>query len=131
MTATPSHWATPYIGRPWSAGDHCLDLARRIWREQCGWDVAVLPAGLDDPRGIRRAFKTASKDDWEQVHFPHEFDAVLMAQGLHPCHIGVWAAPVGQEAGIVHSMEGMATVFTPPARLPLLGLSLTGFWRRA
>ncbi|MES2664994.1 MAG: hypothetical protein V4712_02780 [Pseudomonadota bacterium] len=91
----------------------------------------MLPADLDDPRGIRRAFKGGSNAGWAPVQTPAEFDAVLMAQGLHPCHIGVWAAPAGQEAGIVHSVERMGALFTPPSRLAQLGLSLTGYWRRA
>lgn len=143
MTNPSQHWAAVYIGRAWSPADNCLDFARRVWREQMGWDVPVLAADIADPRAVRRAFEAGSKavssgalnggvnELWTRVDAPVEFDAVLMSRGQRACHIGVWAAPEAAEPGILHSIETAGVIFTPPGRLPGLGLAVMGYWRFA
>src|SRR5690606_1174706 len=95
---TGAHWAAAYIGTPWVAGvSGCWHLARRVWAERFGWDV-LAEAGVDagDPRAARRAFAAGHDGTgWAPVAgvcAPAEGDAVLMAMGRHPCHVGIWLA---------------------------------------
>ena len=123
-----SHWVEAYVGRPWVAGDSdCWNLARCVWREHFGRDV---PAVVVDPSSAlagHRAFRDGDFSRWIAVQSPQEGDAVLMARGDSPCHVGIW---VGIGA-VLHSIEGAGVVCTPARRVPDIGYRVTGFYRWA
>jgi cell wall-associated NlpC family hydrolase len=126
-----SHWSAPYVGTPWVAGtSDCWSFARRVWREQFGWQV---PPWGGDPQELRHAVvalqAAAHHPDWQAVDLPAEGDAVLMGRSARPCHVGIWIAPA-EGAGILHSLERAGVVYTPPGRLPALGLRVLGRYRR-
>ncbi|MEH7830521.1 hypothetical protein [Gemmobacter denitrificans] len=130
--APAAHWASRYVGQPFDpAEQHCWAFARRVWREVFGWDVAALDVSALDPRRLRRDFADHPEyGQWRQVQTPVEApvegDAVIMAQGRHPCHIGIWIAP----ARVLHAIAGSGGIATPVGRLGDLGYRLHGFWRR-
>lgn len=127
-----THWAGAYIGTPWVAGvSDCWSFARTIWAEHFGWIVP--PAGVDvaDPRAGRVALAVdPTGQGWTPVEVPQDGDAVLMAVGARPCHVGVWieADPV---PGILHSVEGAGVIFTIASRLGGIGYRVVGVYRRA
>jgi hypothetical protein len=125
-----THWAARYIGTPWDpASQHCWGFARRVWHEVFGLDVPEVVIDGSSPYAARRAL-SQGHDGWVPVSEPVEGDAVLMARGQRPCHVGVWIAP-DPEAGVLHSVERSGVVFTPPDRLTGLGYRMIGIYRRA
>jgi hypothetical protein len=130
MAPAHSHWAACEIGQPWVAGSSdCWSFARRIWVERFGWDVPPVPVDPRDPRESRRALAGPPEDQgWVQVIKPAEGDAVLMARGAYPAHVGIWIEP--DQGGVLHSIEVAGVVFTTPDRLAGLGYRIIGFYRR-
>jgi cell wall-associated NlpC family hydrolase len=124
------HWATPYIGLPWVAGhSDCWSFARRVWRERFNWVVPVLSVDPEDARAGRRALSVDPAEvGWAHVVHPVEGDAVLMARGARPCHVGIWIAPESGP-GVLHSVERTGVVFTGLDRLAGLGYRACGFYR--
>lgn len=126
------HWAACYIGLPYDpVSDHCWAFARRVWREQFGWDVAELDVDATDPRQLRRDFVSHPEfGQWRGVQGgverAVEGDAVIVARGQRPCHIGIWITP----AIVLHAVEGVGGIATPLPRLSDLGYRLHGLWRR-
>ena len=96
-----------------------------------GLDVPPLTVDPQDARAGRRALSVSpGSAGWIDAEAPTEGDAVLMARGARPCHVGVWITP-DPEAGVLHSVEGAGVVFTPPARLAGMGYRIVGIYRRA
>ena len=129
-----AHWAEAYIGMPWTAGESdCWNLARRVWAERFGLTVAPVEIDPRDARAVRRSFgapidtpEAAAR--WTLVAGPdaaREGDGVLMAIGLHPCHVGIWVDP----AMVLHSVEGAGVVCTPTSRLAGMGYRITAIYR--
>ncbi len=134
--SSADHWASAMIGTPWIAGESdCWSFARRVWRERFGWDVPPLAVDASSARAGRRALATPPEAaGWVRVERPAEGDAVLMARGTRPCHVGIWIEPDGATpngSGVLHSVEGPGVIFTPLSGLSALGWHVTGFWRRA
>ena len=130
---TDPHWAAAWIGQPYDpAVNHCWQFARAVWRGHFGWDVAALDVDALDPRQLRRDFVGhAEFGHWRPVtggdHAAVEGDAVIMARGQRPCHIGIWIAP----ATVLHAVEGTGSIATPAGRLGDLGYRIHGIYRRA
>jgi len=126
-------WAADHIGTPWVAGESdCWHFARRVWRERFGWDVPAVVTDASDPRAVRRAFAIGHEaTGWRPVAgvcAPADGDAVLMAMGRHPCHVGVWLADAAGPA-VLHSVEGAGGILTPMSLLPGLGYRVVGIYR--
>lgn len=123
-----SHWAQAYLGLPHDDTEHhCWAFCRRIWRERFGLDVPEMPMDAGHPRAVRRAFEESpERAAWVPATHPQEGDAVLMAMGRWPCHVGIWI----DLGGVLHSIEG-GSVWTPKARLGDLGYRIVGVYRRA
>lgn len=126
------HWAADYIGTPWLAGvSDCWSFARGVWLARWGWDVPPLTVDPQDARAGRRALQQPPDTiGWLPIADPREGDAVMMARGARPCHVGLWVEP-SPTAGILHSVERAGVVFTPPDRLAGLGYRICGMYRRA
>lgn len=123
------HWAEAYVGRPWDPReDHCWAFCRRVWRERFGLEVPEMPVDAENTRAVLAAFSAgAERAAWQPVAHGEEGDAVLMAQGRRPCHVGIWIAP----AAVLHSVAGSGAVCTPLARLGTMGYRIAGLYRRA
>ena len=121
-----SHWAERYIGTPWVAGDSdCWNLARRVWAEHFGQQVPAVAVDAASPLAGRRAIREADMSQWDEVPQPLEGDAVLMAKGALPCHVGIWL----DFGAVLHSIEGAGVVCTPRRRLHDIGFRIVGFYR--
>lgn len=128
-----THWASGYIGQPWVAGvSDCWHFARRVWAERFGWDIPPVAADATDARACRRAFAVGHDGTgWMPtagVCAPVEGNAVLMAKGRHPCHVGIWIRPTEGPA-CLHAVEGAGVICTPIARLADLGYGVVGIYR--
>ncbi|MFN3646234.1 MAG: hypothetical protein ACK4S2_06930 [Gemmobacter sp.] len=127
-----SHWAAELVGRPWVAGvSDCWNFARAVWRERWGWDVPPVPVDAADPRAARRAFAVDYQaTGWAPAVAPlAEGDAVLMAKGRWPCHVGVLVL-LPEGPACLHSVEGAGVIVTPLPRLADLGYRIAGIYRR-
>jgi len=126
-----SGWIEEELGHPWVPGvSDCWAFARDVWRRRFGRIVAALPYDPGCPREARTGFATADHyRGWQAVaggvDAAQDGDAVVMARGRLPCHIGISVA-----GGILHSLQGPGTIWTPtPQRLADLGLRVTSVWR--
>lgn len=121
-----THWAETYIGLPWVAGDSdCWSLARRVWADHFARRVSVVAVDPACPFAGRRALREADMSDWAATGHPVEGDAVLMARGMSPCHVGIWL----QGDLVLHSVEGAGVICTPRTRLASTGYSVAGVYR--
>lgn len=119
------HWSWRYLGQPWVPGiSDCWSLARRVWAEEFGRAVPPLPVDPADLRAGARAI-AAGLADWHPSFPPAEGDAVLMAMGRHPAHVGVWVAP----DRVLHSLEGAGVLCTPADCLSLHGWRIVDTYR--
>ncbi|MCU0810103.1 MAG: NlpC/P60 family protein [Thiobacillaceae bacterium] len=121
-----SHWITEYIGLPWVAGENdCWAFFRRVQRERFGLD---LPAVDVDAMSVRACANALTGDpersNWTSEAIPLEGDAVLMARGKHPIHIGMWAA-----GGVLHCVEHSGVVFQSVPSLKMAGWNHIHFYR--
>ena len=123
-----SHWTERWIGTPWVAGEtDCWNFARAVWAAEFGLDVPAI-AYAGGPVEARRQFAGAAElGAWRLTGLPEEGDAVLMAMGPRPCHVGIWVAP----DRVLHSVEGTGAVCTPRGALAGMGYRIVGLYRRA
>ncbi len=126
-----THWAHAYIGDAWDARTHdCWVFVRRVWAEQFGRTVPAVDFDAASALDCRRALaQRPERDNWIEVATPAEGDAVLMAKGRHPCHVGVWVATDGGR--VLHCLQGHGVVCQDVTALRLMGLRVTGYYRRA
>lgn len=120
------HWAVAYLGMPWTRSFTCWHFCALVWAEKFGWAVPAPEIDGGDPRATRRALAD-DKAGWVPVMTPQEGDGVLMAKGIHPCHVGIWLGL----GGVLHCMEGIGVIFTSRARLVDMGYRVVGYYRRA
>ena len=126
-TTTAAHWAERYIGMPWTPQSNCWHFCARVWSEVFGIAVPLVDIDGADARAARRAFASSAEDaGWYLVKTPAEGDAVLMAQGARPCHVGIWL----NLDGVLHCIEHSGVVFTPGTRLSEIGYRIFGIYRR-
>lgn len=134
MTPVPAggHWAAGYIGQPWTPDEHhCWALCCKVWADHFGWVIPPATFEPGDARATRRALSADPEyHGWQPVVAAAEGDAVLMAMGVRPCHVGVWIK-ADPAAGILHSVERSGVIFTAPHRLHTLGYRIIGLYRRA
>lgn len=127
MTETGA-WVSDYVGRKWDETDnHCWAFCRYVWRRHFGWQVPEFDMNALDLRRTRQLFETSGEfGNWRQVSTPAEGDAVIMAQGRRPCHVGIWVNP----GRILHSVKGIGSVCIAATRLRDQGYRATGYYRR-
>ena len=124
MTA---HWASTYIGTEWTRDATCWHFCARVWAEHFGITVPLIGIDGADPRATRRELShSAERGDWFEVVIPVEGDGVMMAKGVHPCHVGIWL----DLGGVLHCVEGAGAIFTSAERLADLGYRIVGSYRR-
>lgn len=120
------HWTLGYLGTPWVAGESdCWAFARRVWRERYGLAVPDVAVDAASPLDGRRAFRDQVHPEWSRTEAPCEGDAVLMAMGGPPCHVGVFVAP----GAVLHSIEKSGVIVTHIPDLGRIGYRVAGFYR--
>lgn len=124
MTGAPTeglHWAAGYLGRAWVPGEHdCWGFVRAVWRERWGLEVPAL--AVDAQRVMACARAVAAEREapvWRPVESgqAREGDAVLLARGGYPTHVGLWL----ELGGVLHCLQGVGVVFTPVGQLAAQG----------
>lgn len=122
-----THWVEAWIGTPWVAGEtDCWNFARLVWAAQFHVVVPAVPVDHGSQLDTRRALRDADMSNWQMTETPSEGDAVLMARGERPCHVGIWLAP----ALVLHSIETAGVICTPERSLHQTGYRITGTYRR-
>lgn len=129
------HWASKYIGLPWSAtGEgpdsfHCWAFVRHVMAEHFGRQVPAIPY-TEDLLDLAREFRDhPERGRWHEVA-PAEAlpgDAVLLRQARYPIHIGVWLEVDG--GGVLHCSRDSGVVFQRLAALRLNGWHVAGVYR--
>ena len=127
------HWATEYIGLPWSADGegprhfHCWSFVRHI---QAAHYSRALPA-IDNPHDLiaqARTFKNhPERARWSSAPTPQDGDCVLLRRSRVPVHIGVWLDVDG--GGVLHCAQGPGVVFQRLPALENIGWQVSGFYR--
>lgn len=127
------HWASRYIGLPWSAqGEgpesfHCWAFVRHV---QAAHFARVLPEipNPEDVLALARAFRDhPERRRWVSVPRPADGDCVLLRQARYPVHVGVWLDIDG--GGVLHCERIDGVVFQRVAALAMHGWQIEGFYR--
>lgn len=131
-----THWALPYMGRPWVNGAQgpdafdCWSFFRWVQRLHFGRETPFIDVDADNPLAVRRAFeKHPERQRWTLVPAPSEGDAVLMAHNKYPSHVGVWLDVDG--GGVLHCINGEGVVFSSRSALQISGWGRVEFYRYA
>jgi cell wall-associated NlpC family hydrolase len=129
------HWASAYIGLPWSAHGrgpdlfNCWEFVRAVQASQFGRVLPVI-SNPEDMRAMGRTFRDhPERQRWTKVEVPQEGDCVLLRRSRHPIHVGVWLGVDG--GGVLHCAQDAGVVFQRPDALRLNGWAVEGFYRYA
>ncbi len=127
------HWASTYIGLPWSAqGEgpnsfHCWSFVRHIQNAHFGRSLPEIP-NPEDLLALARAFRDhPERQRWNLVNKAASGDCVLLRQARYPVHVGVWLDV--DDGGVLHCSRDFGVVFQRPDALVLLGWKIEGFYR--
>ena len=130
------HFAIQYIGKPWVNGGQgpdefdCWGFFRHVQREHFGREVQLIDVDANDLRTVARNFSDHDeRSRWHKVDEPRDGDAVLMAHGKYPSHVGIWIDVDG--GGVLHCTRGEGVVFSSPSSLKTSGWGRLEFYRHA
>lgn len=128
------HWAADYLGKPWRIGANgpthydCWGLVRAVYADRL--QIALPAAGLefDDMAKQLEVFRDhPERGRWSQVARPTEYDAVLMAHGRYPVHVGVWIE-AGPSQRVLHACRP-AVIAQDTVALKAHGYRVCGVYR--
>ena len=123
----PADWVAAYVGLPWIEGEaDCWAFARRVWRERFGWDIPAIAVPATPRAGLEALRDAPELAAWDRVDICEEGDAVLMAQGRRPSHVGVMVAP----RHVLHAVRGTGAICTRLDRVGEAGFRVLGCYRR-
>ena len=130
------HWAVPYLGKPWRVGaagpeDYdCWGLVRAVYQAQCGLVLPAAGFAREDVRGVLAAFRDhPERGNWALVDgAAADLDAVLMAHGRYPVHVGIYLAADG---GRVLHAQRPRVVAQDLVSLAAHGYRIHGIYRHA
>lgn len=125
-----NHWAADEIGRPWLAGVHdCWAFFRRVQAERYGRHVPPFQVDARSTLACARAMNAnPERQAWHRVSTPEDGDAVILARGKHPTHVGIWLDIDG--GGVLHCQRGAGVIFQDLRALGLAGWSHLEFYRK-
>lgn len=109
------HWSEKFLGVSYARGAQgpssydCWSYFRWVQREQFGRDVPFMPTPGSRGTIARVMPEWAAEFGWVAVTKPDTGDAAFMANMLHPTHVGVWVADLGEPA-VLHCPEGGAAL---------------------
>ena len=121
------HWTEKYIGQEWIAGENdCWAFARKVWRQQFGFEVPVVDVDACNRMACSRAFAGHDeKGSWQLVEKPQDGDAALIGKSKRPSHVGI-----SVEGGVLHSVQGAGVIYSDIIGLSHMGLRVLGWYRR-
>lgn len=131
------HWASQYIGLPWSAqGEgpdsfHCWAFVRHIQGEHFGRPLPEIP-NPEELLTLARAFRDhPERQRWDPAADGADGDCVLLRQARYPVHVGVWLDVEAGDGsgGVLHCSRDCGVVFQRPDALMLNGWKIEGFYR--
>ncbi|TAN65275.1 MAG: hypothetical protein EPN20_07680 [Magnetospirillum sp.] len=127
------HWASQYIGLPWSAHSsgpdsfNCWTFVRMVQERHFGTVLPEIP-NPEDLLAMAKAFRDhPERRRWMPAGEPAEGDCLLLRQARFPIHVGVWLATDG--GGVLHCSRDSGVVFQRPAALEVNGWRVEGAYR--
>ncbi|CUW39666.1 conserved protein of unknown function [Magnetospirillum sp. XM-1] len=130
------HWASQYIGLPWSAtGEgpdvfHCWTFFCHVQAKHFGRPTLPAIPYADDLLELAREFRDhPERRHWLEVDLSDAVpgDGVLMRQARFPIHIGVWLDVDG--GGVLHCSRDSGVVYQRPSALLVNGWKIHGVYR--
>ena len=128
-----SHWATPYIGQPWSKHGqgpetwNCWGFFRPVQQAHFGVETPMVPYA-DDLLVLARLFRDhGERGHWQPVTSYREGDGVMMRTARYPIHVGVWLEADGGR--VLHCAAGAGVVCQSRRDLATNGWRIDGVYR--
>lgn len=124
-----TNWAADYIGQPWIARENdCWAFVRRVWAERFGLQVPAVDVDPLRIMSVAHAFAGhPERAAWIEITQPVEGDAVLMAHGRRPLHVGIWISADG--GGVLHCDHDAGVMFSRPRHLSAAGWLRLSYYR--
>jgi hypothetical protein len=127
------HWASHYIGLPWTAHGagpdafNCWSFVRMVQERHFGRSLPEIP-NPEDLMEMARAFRDhPERRHWALTSDPSDGDCVLLRQARFPIHVGVWLAVDG--GGVLHCSRDSGVVYQRPSALLINGWKFHGLYR--
>jgi cell wall-associated NlpC family hydrolase len=127
------HWASAYIGLPYSVHGggpdlfNCWEFVRMVQSRHFGRALPDI-ANPEDVLVMGRTFRDhPERRRWDKVELPAVGDCVLLRRSRHPIHVGVWLDV--NCGGILHCSQESGVVFQRPDALAMNGWAVEGFYR--
>lgn len=125
-----THWSFKYLGQPWSLDCDCFGWFRIIQEQEFGRKFEDINRG-DMDRTLFAATNltesNARKHRWIKTDKPKEGDAVFMAKGTRPHHLGV-VALVDNKIHVVHAPEFRGIMINDLLSLRLNQWKIISYW---
>ena len=124
------HWASGYIGKPYSAENNCWQFFRHIQEAHYNRPIPEMgELGYPSVGDTKKLFAAPKMyRGWERVVVPRDGDAILMSFSHQPHHIGTWIDVSGAK-GVLHCLEKIGVVFTKEVGLNRSGWKIQSAWR--
>ena len=85
------HWATQYIGRPWSQANDCYAFFRHVQLVHFGRQLPVIDVDAMNIRTVIRTFRDhEERSRWAPVSSPMPGDAAMLGRNSTEIHLGLW-----------------------------------------
>lgn len=122
------HWAEKYIGRAWINGRFdCWGLVQEVYRNELGITLSPIITNAESIRNVYSEFaKSNNYTHLQETKELKDKSIVVLSQGKHPNHVGLWADIDG--GGIVHNLQDIGVVFQKEIELNISGWKIFGVW---
>lgn len=121
------HWASLYIGRPWSYGDDCYGLVRKVYADRYGISMPVIDVDALNTLAVARQVAGFDRTDWVEVKLPQEGDVLQMGHAKRPHHVGLWIEVDGGK--ILHATESFGAIAQTPSQASANGWKILNIYR--
>ena len=125
-----SHWASKYIGQPWSFDCNCYEWFRRITKEQFNRELPVLM--LPQDHLTRRAAKIMNNQEeyfgYKPTDKPKEGDAVFLSGNNKTSHHIGMVIFIKNKMMVLHAISEVGVVVSKVRDLKINNLRIQGFW---
>ena len=113
-----------FLGQAWQPNQNCWTLVQQFYNEA----GIKLPNIQLDANSFKQVLLQLQNPEnykrWVKTEKPNYGDIVIMRQGKHPSHVGIYL-----HAGkVLHTLQKQGTIISAPHTLTITGYIPYGYW---